>query len=65
MRVIKHIQNKLALELHQLDRLTNLSAFLDLAVMLNKCPNLFAPCHVDIIFRGVIFDRNGSMLFDD
>jgi len=26
MRVIKHIQNKLALELHQLDRLTNLSA---------------------------------------
>ena len=31
MRVIKHTQNKLALELHQLDRLTNLSAFLDLA----------------------------------
>jgi hypothetical protein len=26
MRVVKHIQNKLALELHQLDRLTNLSA---------------------------------------
>jgi hypothetical protein len=26
MQVIKYIQNKLALELHQLDRLTNLSA---------------------------------------
>ena len=29
VRVIKHIQNKLALELHQLDWLTNLSAFWD------------------------------------
>ena len=65
MRVIKHIQNKLSLELHQLDRLTKLSAFWDQAVMLNVSANLFAPCHVDIIFRGVIFDRNGSMLFDD
>jgi hypothetical protein len=29
MRVIKHIQNKLALKLHQLDWLTDLSAFWD------------------------------------
>jgi hypothetical protein len=29
MRVIKHFQNKLALELHQLDWLTDLSAFWD------------------------------------
>ena len=64
MQAVKHTQNKLALELHQLDWLSDLSAFWDEAVMLNKCANLFAACHFDFIFRGVIFDRNGSMLFD-
>jgi len=65
MRVVKHIQNKLALKLHQLDWLTNLSAFWDYTVSLNEYTNLLAACHFGIIFRGVIFDRNGSMLFDN
>ena len=65
MRVVKHIQNKLALKLHQLDRLTNLNAFWDYTVSLNEYTNLLAACHFGIIFRGVIFDRNGSMLFDN
>ena len=64
MRIIKHIQNTLALKLHQLDWLSDLSAFWDQTIMLNKCANLFAACNVDIIFRGVIFDRNGSIPFD-
>jgi len=65
MRVVKHIQNKLAPKLHQLDWLTNLSAFWDYTVSLNEYTNLLAACHFGIIFRGVIFDRNGSMLFDN
>ena len=63
VRVIKYVQNKLALKLHQLDRLTNLSAFWDQAVMLNESAYLFATCHDDIIFRSVIIDRNGAMFF--
>ena len=65
MRFVKHIPNKLALKLHQLDWLTNLSAFWDYTVSLNEYTNLLAACHFGIIFRGVIFDRNGSMLFDN
>jgi hypothetical protein len=64
MRAIKYTQNELVLELHQLDWLTNLSAFWDQTIMLNKYANLFAACHFDVIFRGVIFDRNKSMLSD-
>jgi hypothetical protein len=33
--------------------------------MLNKCAYLLAACHDDIIFRGVIIDRNGAMFFDE
>ena len=65
MRVIKYVQNKLALELYQLDWLTDLSAFWDKAVMLNECAYFLAACHDDIIFRSVIIDRNGAMFFDD
>ena len=65
MRLIKHVKNELALELPRLDWLTNLSAFWDLTVSLNEITNLLAACHFGIIFRGVIFDRNGSMLFDN
>ena len=50
MRVIKYVQNKLTLELHQLDWLTNLSAFWDEAIMLNKCAYLLAACHSDVTF---------------
>jgi len=50
MRVVKHIQNKLAPKLHQLDWLTNLSALWDQAVMLNESANLFAACHSDVTF---------------
>ena len=63
MQAIKHTQNELVLELHKLDWLTYLSALWDQTMMLNECANLLAACHVDIIFRGVIFDTNGSMLF--
>jgi hypothetical protein len=54
-----------ALELHKLDRLSYLCALWDHAVMLKECANLSVVCHFGIIFRGVIFDINGSLLFDD
>ena len=50
-----------ALKLHYLDRRTDLSALWDQAVMLSKCAYLLAAYHDDIIFCGVIIDRNGSM----
>jgi len=53
-----------ALELHQRDWWPNFSAFWDQAIIRNECANLSVVCHFGIIFRGVIFDRNGSMLFD-
>ena len=46
MRVIKHIQNELALKLHQLDWPPNISAFWDQAIMLNKCTYFLAACHL-------------------
>ena len=64
MQAVKHTQNELALELHKLDWLTYLSAFWDQTMMLNECANLLTACHEDIIFRGVMFDKNGSILFD-
>jgi hypothetical protein len=45
VRVIKHIQNEITLKLHQLDRLTNLSAFWDEAVMLNECAYFLTSRH--------------------
>ena len=42
MRVVIDIQNELLLELHQLDRLTDLRAFRDFAVHLNE-GNDFSP----------------------
>ena len=51
------------LELNQLDQLPALSTSCDKAKMLNKCAYLLAACHDDIIFHGVIIDRNGSMFF--
>ena len=56
MRVIIDVQNELLLKLHQLDRLTDLSALWDFAVRLNKCANLFAACHNNFTFRCVIID---------
>ena len=57
MRIIKHIQNKLALKLHQLDWLSYLSAFWDDTVSLNECVYLLAACHSDATcgFRFVQF----------
>ena len=45
VRVIKYVQSKLALEFHQLDWLTNLSAFWDEAVMLNECAYFLTSRH--------------------
>ena len=42
MRVVIDIQNELLLELHQLDRLTDLSALWDFAILLNE-GNEFSP----------------------
>ena len=42
MRVVIDIQNELLLKLHQLDGLTNLSAFWDFAIRLNEGTNLLA-----------------------
>jgi hypothetical protein len=50
MRIIKHIQNKLALKLHQLDWLSDLSAFWDETVSLIECAYLLAACHSDATF---------------
>ena len=45
MRVIIDIQNELLLELHQLDRLTDLRAFWDFAVCLNERYDFFTMGH--------------------
>jgi hypothetical protein len=46
MRAIKHTQNELALELHQLNRLTYLSAFWDKTVSLNECAYFLTSRHL-------------------
>ena len=48
MRVVIDTQNELLLELHQLDRLTNMSARWDFAIRLDEGTNLFAACHLMI-----------------
>ena len=45
MRVIIDIQNEMLLELHQLDRLTNMSAFWDFAIRLNEGDDFFTTGH--------------------
>ena len=63
MRVIMEIQNEPLLELHQLDRLTNLTAFWDFVVRLNEGTNLFAAFHNNVTLRRVIFDNRKSFFF--
>ena len=62
MRVVTDIQNEMLLELHQLDRLTNMSAFRDFAIRLNEGANLFTACHNNVTFRCVIIDAHGLRL---
>ena len=45
MRFVIDIQNELLLELHQLDRLTYLSASWDFAVRLNEGYDFFTTAH--------------------
>ena len=56
MMIIIDIQNTLLLKLYQLDRLTDLHAFWDFAILLNKCAHLFVPCHNNVTFACVIID---------
>ena len=46
MWVVIDIQNKLLLELHQLNGLTNLRAFWDFAITLNEGDDFFTTGHV-------------------
>ena len=46
MRVVIDTQNELLLELHQLDLLTNMSAFWDFAVRLDEGSDFFTKVHV-------------------
>ena len=62
MRVVIDIQNELLLELHQLDRLTDLRAFWNFAVRLNEGTNLLAACHPAFAFRSVIIDAHRLLL---
>ena len=62
MRVVIDIQNELLLELHQLDRLTDLCAFWNFAIRLNEGTNLFAACHHNVTFRRVNVDTFGLLL---
>ena len=62
MRVVIDIQNELLLKLHQLDRLTNLSAFWDFAIRLNEGTNLLASRHHNVTFRRVNVDTFGLLL---
>ena len=45
MRIVIEILNELLLELHQLDRLTDLCAFWDFAIRLNERYDLFTTGH--------------------
>ena len=63
MRVVLDDQNKLPLELHQLDGKTNLSALSDFSVRVNKCTNLFNTCYANVNFRCVIIDNLDSSDF--
>jgi len=60
MRVIIDIQNEQLLKLHQLNRLSNMSAFWDFAIRLNERANLFASHHNNVTFRRVMFDIRKS-----
>ena len=62
IRVAIDIQNELLLELHQLDRLTDLCAFWNFAIRLNEGTNLFASRHHNVTFRRVNVDTFGLLL---
>ena len=63
MRVVLDDQNKLPLEIHQLDGMANLSVLWDSSARLNKCTNLFNTGHANVNFRCVIIDNLASSDF--